>query len=732
MSDQDGNHSPSPSPSPCCSMESSAETLSCRGSRAESEVPHRSHLPKSDRQSRVRDEQLQRKRGGKCLESCSLYKSQVQENEVTGLNEPKGGETKLRKDRPRHHNNRGKRGARRDGGSNREGKLPTKGTAAVTATASGSGGRNVESPEWSKDVADSDNNSSYLSRGGGNGFKLFQKLCHPFSTQDVMPKWGPCSHKPEATDSAELEAIGDFMVTNSGDAGGMRSVLRKVANTIPSRVNSMALSVLPNFATGSSLIAIGVGDANGRVNYCEIPVGDAKLSRPSLSSQRKSESVVTTASQCRTDMDVSSISTSIPSVSPRQQLDTFGFQQQSVRKHTHQAYVEELDCLTSVPISQSVNCFQFLRPHLSPSMVSYLTSNDRVIKLFRVQREGLSMFHAFPEMESIVGPELSKTKYFPCATLPSLILPARVYSGNHINRIHGLSVCADDQSFLSVDDLEVFWWNFECADGSNGSRIADMRPPSGNMDDVVELFTTAGFHPTHNSLFFVGRNSGFLGIGDLREAATGAQRRYSTYVRGRVGAGWNSRLQDYGEILCSVSAAGFIGTDHILTRDYFSLKLWDLRRTSEPCDMVRLMPYVEPYLRSLYESDAIFDRFSAAVDHVSGTIITGLYDGAVAAWQPFHSGRPGGEEILTFYRADPLALLCEVENGGRVTAETLQASFSRRLGVYCSTHSECGQFHQTHLPEPIANRVTCVSISEGGDRFAMSLRDGRGVFLFER
>nr|CCC95997.1 unnamed protein product [Trypanosoma congolense IL3000] len=335
-------------------------------------------------------------------------------------------------------------------------------------------------------------------------------------------------------------------------------------------------------------------------------------------------------------------------------------------------------------------------------------------------------------MESIVGRHLVNSEYFPRTSPPPLILPVRVFSGCHNNPVQGISVCADEQSFLSADDLEVFWWNFESSATSKGSRIADLKPISGCMEDVSELITTAKFHPTHNSLFLLGRSSGLTAVGDLRESATGARRRYSMCMQVRPSTVCGPVLEEYGDILSSVSDADFVGSSHVVTRDYLSLQLWDTRQTSEPCAVAPLMPYLVPRLEALYDMDKIFDRFPVAVDHISGTVVTGLYDGAAAVWQPLQGGQCNTKDALTFYRPDPQLLLCEVENGSQVTYELLEASFAQRWEASTLSRVSRTGYPQALTPEPVDNKVMSVSISEGGRRFAMSLKDGRSVFLFER
>ncbi|KEG15393.1 hypothetical protein DQ04_00091270 [Trypanosoma grayi] len=716
MSQQNGAESPSP--------EGQTEVFSYRSSRAGSEAPQRAHdsavhSPRSYRSSRAGSEAPTRLR-----EDCSMHSSPA----VT----------------PRFSDGRGEyndcRGAGAAGvysSSRRVKQQHGDGANNMHATSTmAGGGKAAANTRMQRRAANTDEaaemeNALYHSvPHAGASFKLLQKLGYPFDPAESFKNEGNSESPDIHADSVEYEATGELHVVNSAEASDTRSVMRNDTEIIESSVSVMAMCMLPDPVHGTSALAVCVGDANGRVNYCELDMGHAKRFQSSMSISRKSKSNISTSSRSQTDLDLPSFANSVFSERSCLYSDGAGLYRPPIRKHSHQAYVREMDCLTSVTILQTVKSLRFLRSHESPNTINYLTSNERVIKLFRVPREGFLPFHAFPKMEAVLGRKLAHTRYFSPAAPPSLILPVRVFSGSHSSPVQDLSVCTDGQSFLSIDDLQVFWWNLEGGDASKGICIADCRPLSGRMDEVEELVTSAAFHPTHSSLFLVSRSSGLLGIGDLREAPSTSQRRYSTTIRVVNDAGLPSQEQ-YSDILCSISGADFLGPHHVVTRDYLSLKLWDLRRPDAPYSKAPVMSYVAPYLDPLYESDSIFDRFPVVVDHISGTVVTGLYDGAAAVWQPLSEGRIPSEDVMTHYRVDPQTLLCEVENGGRTTVETLSASLAQEWKTP-AVRMPGEEAVPEEVPEPIANKVMCVSIADGGERFALTCKDGRCIFLFER
>jgi serine/threonine-protein phosphatase 2A regulatory subunit B len=69
----------------------------------------------------------------------------------------------------------------------------------------------------------------------------------------------------------------------------------------------------------------------------------------------------------------------------------------------------------------------------------------------------------------------------------------------------------------------------------------------------------------------------------------------------------------FSEIISSISDVQFTPSgDQILSRDYLSLKLWDIRKENKPIEIIPIHDYLRPKLCDLYESDCIFDKFECA------------------------------------------------------------------------------------------------------------------------
>ncbi|CAC9524954.1 hypothetical protein conserved [Leishmania donovani] len=526
-------------------------------------------------------------------------------------------------------------------------------------------------------------------------------------------------------------------------------------------VSVVAMATLLDPMSGAPVLGLCLGDYSGHIEYFEVSTADTYNSsiRRSKSLMQQQEVRASPAGQMhgvcgktRGSLRYSSDDGTGTSATPNKcgSLDSAATEnithdmrgREVLRRHSHKAFVKSINALTSVAVEPYVKCLTFVRQRCSPSMISYLTANERVIKLFHVRREGFSPFNAFAGMEEVIGKTFAGSRYFARLPPQPAILPIKEF-GPVTNSIQALSVSADGETFMSVEDLQVFWWSFEATDTTKATCIADLRPPSGALDEVEELVTASSFHPTHSSLFLLTRSSGILNIGDLRDPPSRESRKYA--ISSQLTTQQNPfSCQAYDEILCSISGASFLGPDHVVTRDYLSLKLWDLRKPDQPCAMMPVMNYVSKYLDSLYENDSIFDRFPVAVDDISGTVVTGLYDSAVAVWQPLHSSLTLANSLV-HYRADPFVEPDDAVAGGVVGVQELEKSladaWSQTLAAQRSSRPSSQTIEEDGfgmgvpeeaIPEPFTNKVLTVAIAPGGERFCYTYKNGRLVYVFER
>lgn len=298
---------------------------------------------------------------------------------------------------------------------------------------------------------------------------------------------------------------------------------------------------------------------------------------------------------------------------------------------------------------------------LSPHSLLYLASNDMLIKLYRLR----SYRNAVLDENS--QPFTNAASSSPGLTNESnVILPIRTFVSSHTTPICALSTCADQETFLSADCFKVQWWHLENPDPAHpGVTLYDMQPKGG--EDVTEVLTNAAFHPSHTSLFLVTSSSGSCRIGDLRDPPS-AQRRFhlnfhstATALSGGASSGWSADFTSrwtsdalIARALKCLHGAVFLGanTPYVVTRDYMSVALWDMRKASPsavaPSPLASSSPLpssssaspssgasfpqqqqqqqglvcrrsvgmdsLAPVLQKLFDAEKIFDRFPVSTD----------------------------------------------------------------------------------------------------------------------
>lgn len=66
----------------------------------------------------------------------------------------------------------------------------------------------------------------------------------------------------------------------------------------------------------------------------------------------------------------------------------------------------------------------------------------------------------------------------------------------------------------------------------------------------------------------------------------------------------------FSEIITSISDVKFSHDGrYILSRDYLSLKIWDINMESRPLKTIQIHDHLRGKLCDLYENDCIFDKF---------------------------------------------------------------------------------------------------------------------------
>jgi len=297
-----------------------------------------------------------------------------------------------------------------------------------------------------------------------------------------------------------------------------------------------------------------------------------------------------------------------------------------------QSHELEFDYLKSMEIEEKINKIRFL-PRANDSLM-LLTTNDKTLKLWKVFSKASSqIFMSSPDDYSedddgdsdggqaarrkakkedrVILPEIEE------GTETMTALSKTVYANAHAFHINSVSLCSDQETFLSADDLRVNLWSLESA--AECFNIVDIKPE--NMEELSEVITCAEFHPHDCAQFAYCTSKGLVRLCDLRSHALCDNPARTLCVPEDP-----SNKSFFSEIISSISDMKFSNDGRfLLTRDYMTLKLWDLSMEREPVRTVKIHEHLRSRLCDLYENDCIFDKFECALSYDGSQMVTGSY-----------------------------------------------------------------------------------------------------------
>ncbi|KAK9275950.1 hypothetical protein L1049_023225 [Liquidambar formosana] len=256
-------------------------------------------------------------------------------------------------------------------------------------------------------------------------------------------------------------------------------------------------------------------------------------------------------------------------------------------KTEFQSHEPEFDYLKSLEIEEKVNKIRWCQT--ANSALFLLSTNDKTIKFWKVASADSSLAAR-------------------CR---------RKYARAHDFHINSISNNSDGETFISADDLRINLWNLDIS--NQCFNIVDLKP--ANMEDLTEVISSAEFHPIHCNMLAYSSSKGSIRLIDLRQSAlcdTNAKLFEEQETTG-------SR-SFFTELIASISDIKF-GTDgrYILSRDYMTLKLWDINMDAGPVATFQVHEYLKPKLCDLYENESIFDKFECCLSGDGNRVATGSY-----------------------------------------------------------------------------------------------------------
>lgn len=324
-----------------------------------------------------------------------------------------------------------------------------------------------------------------------------------------------------------------------------------------------------------------------------------------------------------------------------------------------QSHEPEFDYLKSLEIEEKINKIRWSQ--IAGGARFLLSSNDKTIKLWKVFEKKVKCVTSYncapprggasgADPAALGSPQAAPPRFgasgipfapgtpldestftFPPHGFPSLQLPTvvtsnetalvarcrRVYGNAHAYHINSISTNSDGETYISADDLRVNLWNLEVSDQS--FNIVDIKPQ--NMEDLTEVITSAEFHPHACHVLAYSSSKGSIRLLDMRQSALCD--RHSKLFEEQEAPGSRSF---FSEIIASISDIKFArGGRYILSRDYMTMKLWDINMEAQPVASFKVHEQLRAKLCDLYENDCIFDKFECCLSGDGQRCATGSY-----------------------------------------------------------------------------------------------------------
>lgn len=324
-----------------------------------------------------------------------------------------------------------------------------------------------------------------------------------------------------------------------------------------------------------------------------------------------------------------------------------------------QSHEPEFDYLKSLEIEEKINRIRWCKRQNAAHFL--LSTNDKTIKLWKVFDKTIKVVAENNTSQQNnnniaggVGIDPSTLRLPRMQVHESIVaaVPRKVYANAHAYHINSISINSDGETYISADDLRINLWNLGISDQS--FNIVDIKPV--NMEELTEVITAAEFHPVNCNNFMYSSSKGTIKLADMRESAL-----CDSHAKLFEEEEDPSQKSFFSEIISSISDVKFSRDgQYILSRDYLTLKIWDIRNEAAPLRKINIHDHLRSKLCDLYENDCIFDKFECTFSGDGSQVLTGSYHNHFRIYDVDESGIND-----TVLQADKSAFKAKKIGGGK-------------------------------------------------------------------
>lgn len=287
-----------------------------------------------------------------------------------------------------------------------------------------------------------------------------------------------------------------------------------------------------------------------------------------------------------------------------------------------QSHEAEFDRLKSVDTPIGINQILFY-PTMRDKIMLFAVS-DTVMKLWKVYERNTFYTDAVSSLES--GKGLTLPRKFDNNIISSTPMWSS-FKNSHLYRINSVSLSSDHETLVSADDVSINQWDLNHTDKCYS--LLDIKPP--RIQELSDVITGVKFNPISNYELACSTCRGNTRIMDTRSASH--LEHPSIDLCDPLDSTENAILRATSVISnANYSACG----RYFVTRDYMYLRVWDLHMPSSPISRVcvndRINPSNGTLLNHLYNSENVYDKFTAIFSNDGSRVLTGSYSNQFSIW----------------------------------------------------------------------------------------------------
>ena len=292
----------------------------------------------------------------------------------------------------------------------------------------------------------------------------------------------------------------------------------------------------------------------------------------------------------------------------------------------YQAQEKDFDVHKSIEYPEEIKGLCVYQPTSNDNKLDILTAGYRTIKLDRIYESKVRVADDFATVPGMASNNNGVIHIPSVTTQPGnseiKTKTKKMFCCTHSNEINSLSLNkVNTNNFISSDEFRVYLWDINHT-GKDVYTPIDIEPENEAESENAEKITRSVYSNMNPHVFLYGTNKGNIKVCDLRSGSS--QNHFNLSFS-------DERSNITHTIANSLLSIHDFSTNSnnmysFATRNYFSINLWDMRKSSEPTSKLLIYEPIINKLTYIYQNSYINDKFTLDTDPTGKFILTGGYN----------------------------------------------------------------------------------------------------------